>query len=430
MMLNQIASGPEDLLGLAQRLGLALAIGFLVGVERGWKQRHEADGARVAGLRTFTLSGCLGGLAGALSPLVGPVPTAALILAFAATFVVFHLKHAEADKDASATSVIAGLLVFSLGIYAVVGNPVVASGAGVATAGILAFKDALHGWLRRLTWPEIRSAFLILVATFIALPLLPSTPIDPWGAVNPRSLWILTILVAAASFGGYAALRALGPSSGLIAGAIAGSVVSSTAVTLDVARRARAKEISTSQGILAASLASIVMIVRVCVLTGTFSSKALIMIAPAAGAAAAVFALTAAGALIRRSTPNGRAGYEAIHSPLDLREVGRFALLLCAATVLAKLIAAEFGSAGLTAFAATAGLVDVDAVTLAVADLVRAGGGAEEAASAILIAAGSNTVFKVVAASIPGTSRFRLWFFVISLGAILAGALAWRITAG
>jgi uncharacterized membrane protein (DUF4010 family) len=429
-MLNQFAAVPEDLLGLAQRLGLAIAIGFLVGVERGWKQRHEADGARVAGLRTFTLSGCLGGLSGALFPLVGPLPTAALILAFAATFVVFHLKHAEADKDASATSVIAGLLVFALGLYAVVGNPVAASGAGVATAGILAFKDALHGWLRRLTWPEIRSAFLILVATFIALPLLPSAPIDPWGAVNPRSLWMLTILVAVASFGGYAALRALGPSSGLIAGAIAGSVVSSTAVTLDVARRAHAEQISTSQGLLAAALASIVMIVRVCLLTGTFSSQALMMIAPAAAAAATVFALTAIGALIRHSEPDGRTGYEAIHSPLDLREIGRFALLLCTATVLAKIIAANFGSAGLTAFAATAGLVDVDAVTLAVADLVRAGGGAEQAAAAILIAAGSNTMFKVVAASIPGRSRFRFLFFGISLAALLAGASAWQIFTG
>lgn len=429
-MLNPIAAGPEDLSGLAQRLGLALAIGFLVGVERGWKQRHEAEGGRVAGLRTFTLTGCLGGLTGALSPLTGPVPTAALILAFAGTFVVFHLKHAEADKDASATSVIAGLLVFALGIYAVLGNPVAASGAGVATAGILAFKDALHGWLRRLTWPEIRSALLILVATFIALPLLPAAPIDPWGAVNPRSLWVLTILVAAASFGGYAALRALGPSSGLIAGAIAGSIVSSTAVTLDVARRARTAEISTSQALLATALASIVMIIRICLLTATFSSEALIMIAPSAGAAAVVFALTAAGALTLGTAPDGRAGYEAIHSPLDLREIGRFALLLCSATVLAKLIAAEFGQAGLTAFAATAGLVDVDAVTLAVADLVRAGGGAREAAAAILIAAGSNTLFKVAAASIPGRSRFRAGFFMISLAALLAGGLAWRFSAG
>ena len=75
-------------------------------------------------------------------------------------------------------------------------------------------------------------------------------------------------------------------------------------------------------------------------------------------------------------------------------------------------------------------LVDVDAVTLAVADLVRAGGGAEQAAAAILIAAGSNTMFKVVAASIPGRSRFRFLFFGISLAALLAGASAWQIFTG
>lgn len=424
-MLSEVAQVSETLPLLAQRLGLAVAIGFLVGVERGWKQRNEAEGARVAGLRTFTLAGFLGGVCGALLQVSGPVLPAALSLAFSASFLAFHLRHGDADKDASATSVIAGLLVFALGLYAIVGNPLIASGAGVVTAGLLAFKEALHDWLRRLTWPEIRSALLILAATFIALPLLPSGPIDPWGAFIPRSLWLLTILVASASFGGYVALRALGPSAGLIAGAIAGAAVSSTAVTLDVARRARAGEIEQEKGLLAASLASIVMIARICILTGAFSMDALALIAPSLGAAAGVFAAAGVVVLAGRRGSNGKGAYSAIHSPLDLIEVGRFALLLCVATVLARIIAAEFGAAGLSSFAATAGLVDVDAVTLAVADLVRAGGGVRDAATAILIAAGANTTFKVLVAFFPGRSGFRIWFLLVSLLATLAAALVW-----
>ena len=49
------------------RLGLALAIGFLIGLERGWRERDEEEGHRAAGFRTFSLIGLLGGIFGALS---------------------------------------------------------------------------------------------------------------------------------------------------------------------------------------------------------------------------------------------------------------------------------------------------------------------------------------------------------------------------
>ncbi|QGN55819.1 MgtC/SapB family protein [Novosphingobium sp. Gsoil 351] len=50
----------DQLLGLA----LALAIGLLVGAERGWQSRDEEPGGRVAGIRTLSLLGLLGGLSG------------------------------------------------------------------------------------------------------------------------------------------------------------------------------------------------------------------------------------------------------------------------------------------------------------------------------------------------------------------------------
>jgi uncharacterized membrane protein YhiD involved in acid resistance len=43
---------------LFRRLAVALAIGLLVGLERGWQTREEHDHQRTAGLRTFALTGC------------------------------------------------------------------------------------------------------------------------------------------------------------------------------------------------------------------------------------------------------------------------------------------------------------------------------------------------------------------------------------
>ncbi|MFG3937239.1 MgtC/SapB family protein [Pseudomonas aeruginosa] len=48
-------------------LGLALASGLLIGLERGWQQRERPEGHRVAGVRTFALIGLLGGLGGLLA---------------------------------------------------------------------------------------------------------------------------------------------------------------------------------------------------------------------------------------------------------------------------------------------------------------------------------------------------------------------------
>ena len=72
-----------DTLVILQKLVLALAIGLLVGVERGWQERDGKEGSRAAGVRTFALIGLLGGLAALLSQFAGP-----LFLGFALVFVV------------------------------------------------------------------------------------------------------------------------------------------------------------------------------------------------------------------------------------------------------------------------------------------------------------------------------------------------------
>ena len=86
----------------------------------------------------------------------------ALTLAFAAAFITFKVRESMRDNDVSVTGTIAGLLVFALGVYAMWGDLRIAAAVGVALVGLLAFKDALHDWLDKVTWKELRSALLIL----------------------------------------------------------------------------------------------------------------------------------------------------------------------------------------------------------------------------------------------------------------------------
>lgn len=409
------------LLEHAQRLGLALAIGFLVGVERGWKQRAEDDGQRVAGIRTFALAGLLGGLCGLLA---APATGVAVVLAaaFAGVFVLFHYRGA-AKNDNSATSAVAGLVVFGLGAYAVLGDALLAAAAGVAVTLLLAFKQPLHGWLTRLSWVEIRSALTILAATFIVLPFLPGGFIDPWGLLDVRALWLLTIVIACASFGGYVALRVLGHGVGLAVSALIGGLVSSTAVTLDLARRARAGEVDNTHAAASAALATATSVARVGVITAAVSPDLFLRLLPALAAAGAVLVLSLIAAIRQRSGETADDRFRALRSPLDIVSVLRFAGVLAVLLVAANLAVRTFGQAGLTVFAATAGLADVDAVVLSVANLLPQQLGLEPAANAILIALASNQVFKLAAAAILGSRGFVVRLtLIMGLAALATGA--------
>lgn len=213
---------------LIYRLAVALAIGLVVGVERGWRERTEPPGSRTAGVRTFTLCGLLGGVSAALaSAMQSPALLAAAGLAFAAVFSAFKYREMVADKDYGITSIIAALLVFALGALAVVGDPSAAGAAAIAAAGLLAAREVLHGLVSRLTWVELRSALVLLAMTMIVLPLLPDRTLDPFDSLNPRQIWLFMVLTATISFAGYVAVKVAGPEKGILFSALGGALVSS-----------------------------------------------------------------------------------------------------------------------------------------------------------------------------------------------------------
>ena len=57
----------KDLQELISRLAVALGIGLLIGLERGWRRRQASPGSRAARVRTFAISGLLGGVIAALA---------------------------------------------------------------------------------------------------------------------------------------------------------------------------------------------------------------------------------------------------------------------------------------------------------------------------------------------------------------------------
>lgn len=418
-----------------QRFGLALAIGALVGAERHWRERDEPDARRPAGLRTFTLVGMVGGGAGlierglsALAPGAG-VPglaLAALALAVVYALTSFMLREAEDDRNFSATSVIAALATFVLGAVAVLGDMRVAAAGGVALTAVLASREALHDFMRTLTWPELRSTIVLAAMTLVVLPLLPTEPIGPFGGVSPARVWVLAILLAAISFIGYVAVKWLGGARGELIGGAIGGLLSSTGATVALARRsAENREARTlAAGALAASSVSLA---RTLILAlGLAPALAGVVVAPLAAAALAMFA-TAAGLAWRDA---GAHAEQPSRNPFSLSGVLQLAVLLAAIGFLAQAATAKFGASGAFWVAGLSGLADVDAATATVAGMAGAGLAIPTAGIAILIAAASNTIAKAVYAVALGSRAFGIWVGLGSGAAIAAGAAAGGLMAG
>lgn len=414
-----------DEMDIFRRLALAIAIGALVGVERHWRERDEDEGARTAGIRTFTLIGMLGGIAGLLERLLAPAgaPSGLVLVGFLVTLTaviaLFQYREGVAENRFSATAVVAAMLTFALGALALVGDMTLASAGGVVLAVILASRDMLHRAIKRLRWAELRSALILLALAFVLRPIVPAEPIGPFGGVSPARILAMAIVLAAISFCGYIAVRLFGATRGeLLAGSI-GGLISSTATTITNARRSRE---SPAVGALAAGAVSAggVSLVRTALLVSALlPALAERLLLPLAAGAAVMF--VAALLLVRRGGREEPATAQRPEpgNPFDLFAVFKMALLLVAVAFAARVASEIWGTGGLYAAAALSGLADVDAVTVTVAGMLPTLD-ARVAARALGLAVVANMLAKVAYAGLFGTRRFALTLAVASLLALMA----------
>lgn len=414
-----------ELIELFQRMGVALGVGVIVGLERGFSQRAAPRGAHIAGLRTFTLVGVLGGACGVVAFVLPEGAAIFLGLAFAAVAVAstwMRIKEAELTDDVGATTLTAMLVVFVLGVLAIIGDLAVAAAGGVATAVVLSLKQRSEALLERFSSGEIASILQLGVMTAVVLPLLPNARMGPFDAWNPRELWLLVILIAAVSFAGYVAIRVFGERRGVVAAGVAGGVASSTAATLSLSRAAKGAGRGGAIFAAGAGLACAMSFARVGLIAGFLAPALWPLIGPSMAAGA--LATAAMSALFLR----GFAASVAIptRNPLELAEALRFGAIIAAVMVLGRGAQEMLGDAGLVAFGALSGVADVDAVTLSYARMAAGGEALAPVALGILAAALANTAVKAGLAAIAGGRAHGLRMAaILGVGAAAAVAAYW-----
>ena len=330
------------------------------------------------------------------------------------------------DKDPGITSEVALFTVLVLGALCGIA-PALATAIGVVIAGLLVYRQRLHEFARsQLTDAEMRDGLLLLIVALVVLPLAPDRYIGPYGALNPRTICTLTVLLMAIGAVGHIAVRALGPRYGYAVGAIASGFASST-VTIATMGRLVAKEPDHLRTLAAAAIFSnIATVAQAGMILGTVGPALLVKMAWPLLAGLAATLLYGAGLMLRTGTVPARQAIE-VGGAFDLKLALLMVLMLTGITFVSSVMLHHFGQVGVMLTATLSGFADAHASTASIAALATSGQlSLDAAAIPILLAISCNSVSKCLVAWVSGGRRFAAYVIagqVLLIGAMWLGTL-------
>jgi uncharacterized membrane protein (DUF4010 family) len=380
-----------------EQLGIALALGLLVGLQR--QHRHSL----IAGLRTFPLITVLGTLAALADQQLASggwmTPAGFLGLTVIVALSMIYEMRSE-NTDPGITTEAAILVMYLVGAYVVFGDRVVAIAVGAGVAVLLQFKGELHGFAAHLGDDDLRAIMTFALITCIVLPILPNRTYDlvaPLDVLNPFDIWMMVVLMVGISLGGYLAYKFLGTRAGVLLGGILGGAISSTATTLTYARRSQegpeVARLATVVIVIASTVVYARVILEICIVAPRHWQA----LVPPVACMMAASALTAAVVWLR--LPRTASEMPVQHNPTELRSALVFAGLYAGVLLALAAVKTYFDGRGLYVVAVLSGLTDMDAITLSSARLVgiepaHGGIAASVAWRLIVLATIANLAFK------------------------------------
>jgi len=408
----------------ALNLLASLAVGVVIGIERGWTQRQQDDGQRVAGLRTFSLVGLLGGILALFSDLLLGWLLLSTVLGLTALLAVAWHEAARTLGDLSITTAVALILTLMLGVAAMHGHVAIALAAAVVAAVLLDMKSTLHRWLRLIEHRELAAALQVLVLSVVILPSLPDTGFGPYRALNPHQLWWAVVLIAGLSLAGHFAMRITGLERGLLLTGVLGGLASSTAATLSLARVSKAQPALAAVASAGALAACGVMYLRIFILLLAIEPALLStfgLALPLTGSALLLMGIWTWRRAGKRTQSDGVA---TVLAPFDLSSALVFGALLGAMAVVVPAAKDWLGATGVYSASAFSGLLDVDAIVISLARTHRTGDiAAAVTVVALCVAVLANMASKALMAWVAGDRRFGLAVSRGYLIALLTGAV-------
>jgi|SRR5690625_26293 len=403
----------------------AFGIGILIGIERGWSSQQEMGRDRIGGIRTFSLIGLLGGIAGMLTVQGGGAILATIFAAVAAISIVSWYVESQQKKDIGTTTVYTNLLTFALGAWAASGYYMYALGTTVFVMAILGMKPFLHKWISGVESKELYAGIKLLIISLVLLPLLPNEGYGPWDSLNPRWIWYMVVMICGISFVGYFTVKYIGNRLGMLVTSITGGLASSTAVTLSMAGFAKKQE-KKSIFMAAVMIASSIMFIRVTVEVSIVNR---VLLGYLWFPLVVMFISVLGGGLWMwyRYSTSSEADID-IDNPFNISTALKFGLFLAFILVMSNAMNEWLGDQGIYILSVFSGLMDVDAITLSLSRLAMNDITNEVAVRGIIIATAVNTLAKSIMFAIFVGFRESLKLIILMLLAGVLGLLSvWAV---
>jgi len=380
---------------LLVRMGLALVLGLIIGIERGWRFQQKKEGQRTAGIRTFALISLSGALWAVLSEDINSTLLGFALIVFAVIIMSGYYQHAQKTGSLGLTTEIAAFITFGIGVAAVKGYIILSVAVTVVMVLLLSIKPKLHSWVKTIEPREFYSGILFLVISAVVLPLLPNRGFGPWQVLNPFEIWGMVVLIAGISYIGYYSMKYLGNERGILFTAFTGSLVSSIAVTVTLGRFTReAKNTDVLvTGVLIATFAALGrMLLWIAIFNPVLIKNVAVSMLPM------LVMTTVLGLWVWLSTEDSKPKkhFPTIRNPLQLSTAIKFGLVLAVVMLLSEVSKQWLGDPGIYGLSVISGMLDMDSITLS---LLQMGGDSLSDATAgtgLILVAISNTLIKGV----------------------------------
>ncbi len=371
---------------------ITAVLGFIIGLERSVSFSLENEEG-FAGSRTFTLIA----LFGFISAYVNTVVNHFLIISFAIfgllVVIAYFLKVYHYSKQGTTTH-IASLITYLTGVMVFYGNIHSAIFITVITVVVLNLKTRLQKLETNLTRKEISAGVLLLIMTFIMLPILPNKAIGPFELFNPYKTWLMAIIIASLSFVGYLGIKFFGERKGILFTAAAGGFISSTAVTASLSAMFKQTKNDINTYVSAIAIANTLMFARV-LIEAYITNYKIVSILSIPFTLAFLYGIWFSYYFYKKTTNDIQPSLEKLEkNPLELSEAIKFAIFFAVIYALVEYTNKNFGNAGLYLISFISGFTDVDAITLSLGELSKNSLALTSAAIGITNAALSNTLTK------------------------------------
>ena len=373
---------------MQMRFAVALALGFLVGLER--ESMKGEQKLIFGGVRTNPIISMFGFGCAWLYHVGAVFMLPAGLMAIATLTGISYVAKIRSEKFGT-TSEISALLTFIVGALAMLVDIWIAMALGIVNTILLSEKGTMESYVDRLSKVEFLATIKFLLITLIIYPVLPNQDYTQFH-INPAKIWQIVIIVSTLGFAGYLLEKKFGEKVGLWLSGLLGGIVSSTAVTVSVARMARMYPERSEAALQASVIASSVTYLRVLALVWFVNP----LFIPGLWFRMAALALVGAILSIRFRREDGADNQHVelteLQNPFELKPAVGFALLFVLLTIVTGFIQISFGNVGLLGLSVVVGVTDITPFILSIVH--NSDGTLKILNSAIVLALLSNTVVK------------------------------------